>query len=509
MEKQNENTRLVMFALKNLCISELATKRIIGKRDICGYSREKIRCFLKNPHLYSSEMIRIINYMYLHSGYFRKIIQYFVNLPKADCWTIDTEIKSQKVLEINNKGKDKIKSAYFKYINEVNSYGLNTELAKINTNVFLYDICCAYIVDTDEGKSLFYFDPLDCVITGRVNGVLTFGIRKPDNYKFSTYPLEVQQYIQEWLKQNGQESVDVNGIYPNVLPYIYPNILKESIIPIPYEKSFCIKYHDTFDYIYPPFFFIIEEILDIEDFKDLEKTKVANEIYKLIAFKIPTTDEGQVAIGDKIVTPFAELARDTVSETIGILPTPFDPTPIEFTTAATNNINNVQNAIDEFYSELGVSRTTFSGATNGAVLKITIEVNAGECYRILKQISRQLNFLCRLKLPLNLGYEFKFRYLDVTAHNQNDKIDELLKLAQASIPVKGELLAVSGNNPAKMYGNSFMENEILRLGENWQPLKSSYTMSGSDEAGRPTQGDVTDVTQIGRDNDSNDPDNRT
>ena len=498
---KTEDMKTVVFALKNLCISELANKRYINRHTICGYTRDKLRCMLEKPFLYTPQMLSIIRFMYLHSGYFKKIIQYFVNLPKADCWTIDTEMKSHR---FSNVDKDKIKTAYFKYINEVNSYNLNNELSKINTNVFLYDICCAYIVDTDEGKCLYYFDPLDCVITGRANGVLTYGIRKPDKAKLESYPVEIQLYIQSIINQRENQAKN-----PDIYPNIYPWIHDKDIIPIPYEKSFCVKYHDNFDFICPPFFFIIEEILDIDDFKDLEKTKAENDVYKIVALEIPTTDAGQIAIGDDLVTPFADLARESVSETIAIMPTPFKATPIEFTASATNNISNTQNAIEEFYSELGISHITFSGATNAAVLKINIEVNAGECYRILKQISRQINFLCRFRLPLNRDYEFKFRYLDVTAHNQNDKIDELLKLAQASIPVKGELLSALGNNPAKMYGNSFMENDILQLGESWQPLKSSYTMSGSDEAGRPTQEDVTDVTQIGRDNDSNDPDNRT
>lgn len=498
---ETEKIKTTVFALKQLCITELANKRYINRRTICGYDRKKIRCMLERPYYYAPEMINIIRFMYLHSGYFRKIIQYFVNLPKADCWTIDTEMKSHRFMDVD---KDKIKTAYFKYINEVNSYNLNNELAKINTNVFLYDVCCAYVVDTDEGKCLYYFDPLDCAITGKVNGVLTYGIKKPDETKLATYPAEIQAYIQSYIAQRDGKL----DIYPD----IYPWIPDKNVIPIPYEKSFCVKYHDNFDFICPPFFFILEEILDIDDFKDLEKTKAENDVYKIVALEIPTTDAGQIAIGDDLVTPFADLARESVSETIAIMPTPFKATPIEFTTATTNNINNTQNAIEEFYSELGISHITFSAATNAAVLKINIEVNAGECYRILKQVSRQINFLCRNRLPLNKDYEFKFRYLDITAHNQQDKIDELLKLAQASIPVKGELLAASGDNPAKMFGNSFMENDVLELGKDWTTLQTSYTQSGSgsDDVGRPEMSDdeITDVTQTGRDNGSNDSSNR-
>ncbi len=117
-----------------------------------------------------------------------------------------------------------------------------------------------------------------------------------------------------------------------------------------------------------------------------------------------------------------------------------------------------------------------------------------------------------MDLPNNPNYRFKFRYLDITAFNQNDKIDELLKLAQASLPVKAELMAAAGRNPLSMLGNSFMENDVFNLSSEWQPLQTSYTQSSDDseDNGRPEMKDtdISEITQNTRDNEGNDKDNR-
>lgn len=485
-----KTNKIDMFALQRVCLTELVKDGWFNGNKICGYNREQIKKYVASPDKHRVPFIKLIRFMYLHSGYFKKIIHYHCNLALSNCWTIDTEIKNSKFYNIGEKD---FKDRYFKFVKEVNSFNLDTELFKILLNVMLFDACFGYIIETSEGKTIYYFDPEDCVITGYIDGIPTYSVRVPSlkSKKWKEYPDEIKL-----LFDNSDKNILSGNNY----------------VTIPYRKSICIKYHEIFDFLYPPFFFIIKEILDIEDFKDLEKTRVENEIYKILALKIPTTDEGNIALGDELVTPFAELASNIVADSIGVLPTPFDPTPIEFTTNTSNNINNVQNAIDELYSEVGVSKSLLSGASSGSELKISIEVDSAEIYRLLGQISRVINFHCKLRLPIESDYGFKFRYLDVTAFNQKDKSDEILKLAQASCPVKLELMSTIGHNPAKMFGNEFVENQIFKFTENWQPMKTSYTSASSDldDNGRPKkeETEIEGVTQTGIDNDSNDPDNR-
>lgn len=484
-ENLKDYDKFDIYQLKKLCKSELINKGLCNS-EICGYTKESLRRFIEKPWLHTSRLISIMRFMYFKSGYFRKLIQYYINLVITDCWTLDTEVTISNTSAIN---KEKVKKDYIKYLEEINSYDLPNVLPKILFNVFLYDAYFAYEIDTDDGKVLFNFAPEDCIITGYNNGMPCFGVRK-SSAKLRTYPQEIQDII--------EQSNHIPGI-------------KGGYVQMPYEKTFCIKYNDGFDFLYPPFVFIVNDILDLEDFKEIEKTKAENEVYKLIAMKIPTDANGLPTMNTEQVAPFYELAMDVVSKAIGILPVPFDVVPIEFTTRVTDNINNVKNAIDEMYSEIGVSQSLLSGASSGSELKMSMEVDASEVYRILKQISKAVNFHCRIKLTNNPKYKFTFRYLDVTPFNQKDKSDSLLKMAQASCPVKTELMATLGINPIKMYGNAYLENDIFSLSENWSPMKTSYTQSAdSENNGRPALdgNEISEITQNTRDNDGNDKDNR-
>ncbi len=475
-------------ALKRLCKKEVSGLEFNGR--ICGYTKKNLKKFLDSPQHHSSELLTVIRFMYTHSGYFKKIIQYYINLAIAECWTVDTEFFCRNTKE---SGKKRIEQEYFKFVKEVSSYNIPSIVPEILFEVFLCDAYFGFEIDTYEGRTLFNFLPEDCIITSYVNGIPCFAVKKPIGSRARLYPEEI------------------TAIFANTAnDYAYD----PSYSQIPVEKSFCVKYNKSFAHLFPPFAFILKEILDLEDFKNIEKAKAKNEIYKLIAMKIPTDDRGVATMSEPDVVPFYRLAMETVAETIGILPTPFETKPIEFSSNTTNNINNVQNAIDEMYSELGVSTTLFSKASTAAEVKISIEADASEVYRILKQIARNINYHCYLRLPRNEKYRFSMRFLNVTVFNQENKVDKLLKMAQASCPVKMELMAAMGYNPAKMFGGEYMENDVFDLAAKWIPMQTSYTQSGSVESsennGRPEMADdeITSIGQTTRDNEGNDPDNR-
>lgn len=428
--------------------------------------------------------------MNTHSGYFKKIIQYYVNLALVECWTIDTELYTR-----NAKAsiKKRIEQDYFRFVKEVSSYNMPSIIPDILFEVFLCDAYFGFEIDKYEGKALYNFLPEDCIITNYINGIPNFAVRKPIGRKARIYPEEIIAVFENSAND-----------------YVYD----PSYSQMPIEKSFCIKYNKNFASLFPPFSFIIREILDLDDFKSIEKAKAKNEIYKLITMKTPTDDQGAPIMSQKDVLPFYQLAMEVVADTIGILPSPFDTKPIEFSSNTTNNINNVQNAIDGMYSELGVSKSLLAGSSNNSELKTSIKVDASEVYRILKQIARTINYHCYLKLATSEKYKFKLRFLDITVFNQESKVDELLKMAQASCPVKMELMAAMGYNPAKMFGSELMENDVFDLAAKWVPMQTSYTQSGtienSEESGRPEMNDdeITPIGQTTRDNEGNDPDKR-
>lgn len=489
MSVDDKNSKYDFYALKRLCKKEIVDLGQSGR--ICGYTKRNLKKFLESPQHHSTELLSVIRFMYSHSGHFRKIIQYYINLVLADCWTIDTEFLTPNIRESNKK---RIKQDYFKFLKEVSSYNLSIVVSDILFDVFMYDAYFGYEIDTDEGKVLFGFNPEDCVITGYTNGIPNFAVKKPSGSKgIKAYPEEINFIF-------GNKKFDF-GFDP-------------SYSQMPSEKAFCVKYNKNFSHLYPPFAFIIQEILNLEDFKAIEKIKAKNDASRLVVMNLPSNENGVPTLSLDDAAPFYQLASEVLPESVGIFPTPFKTDPIEFKSNTADNINNVQNAIDEMYSELGVSKALLSGASSGSELKTSIEIDASEVYRILKQIARNINYHCQIRLANNEKYRFSLRFLDITAFNQADKVDKLLKMAQASCPVKMELVAAMGYNPAKMFGGAFMENDVFDLAANWKPMQTSYTQSAdgenSENNGRPAmdENDISDITQNTHDNEGNDKDNR-
>mgnify|MGYP007040732680 FL=1 len=206
-------------------------------------------------------------------------------------------------------------------------------------------------------------------------------------------------------------------------------------VMIPYENSFCIKYNDDFTYLYPCFFSLISELLNIDDIKDLVKAKSEADAYKLIYFKIPTNDEDQISMGDELISKFIEMACAILPERFGVIPSPMDLQLIESKSTISDDKNKVEQAVDNYYGEAGVSKALISSASSGSELKLSMKVDSSDIYRIYRQIEAWVDLQMKLRGHIYNDYQFVYRILPTTIFDVDDYVDRRLKLAQASLPI--------------------------------------------------------------------------
>lgn len=486
----NHKTPTFNFAsLKRLTLSELTYKGAFKYNRICGFTRRQIVNMVQYPERYGNHIIKLSQYMYRKSGYYKRLIEYFVNMGVIN-WTIDTEIKDNGIMKMN---PNTLRSNYIKFTAQCNKFKIDNRITDILRKLFIEDTCFGFITENDIESSIFFIDPKYCVIRGIVSGnVFKYAINRSlltSDY-FSSLPSE----LQELLELSKETTLN-------------------NLVDIPYEKSLCIKYNTDFEYLHPPFFGLISEILSIDDYKDLAKAKTESDAYKLVYFKIPVTDDGQVAMGDEIVIPFVEMAKQIVPETWGVVPAPMDLELIESKSTASDDTNKTQDAVENYYGEAGVSKALISSASSGSELKLSMKVDSSDLYRIYRQIEAWMDLQMKLRGYIYKSYQFVYHILPTTIFDVSDYIDTQLKLAQASVPNKGMLAAANGINTAKMLGNTLMENTVLSdIFETWNPLKSSYTQSGdsSSGSGRPEleETQIAPSTDTQRNNDSNSTENR-
>lgn len=433
------------------------------------------------PERYGSQIIRLSQYMMLKSGYYKRLIEYFANMGIIN-WMIDTEIKDISFYNVSDKT---LKSNYIKYAAQCNKFNLDTNITRILRKLYVEDVCFGFVTESDIDTSIFFIDPQYCEIQKLVSGnVYEYVINRSllSSSYIDTLPLKLQKLLEDSKE-----------------------ISLHNLVSIPYENSLCLKYNDDFTYIYPPFFNLIANILLIDDYKDLAKAKTESDAYKLVYFKIPTNDEGQVSMGDELVIPFVEMAKQIVPETWGVVPSPMDLQLIESKSTVSDDKNKVQEAVESYYGEAGVSKSLISSASSGSELKMSIKVDSADLYRIYRQIESWMDVQLKLRGYIYKSHQFVYNILDMTIFDVDDAIDRELKLAQISVPNKSKLLAASGINTVKMLGNTYMENVVLvDIFDSWKPLQSTFTQS-REKGGAPTK-DETELSKQGeqtRNNDDN------
>ena len=440
----------------------------------------------EHPERQGKKILRLSDYMYLKSGYYKRLIDYFVNQAFVN-YTVDTSITNSAMMEVK---PDKIKKDYIKFIAQSEKFNLGNEIHNILKRLYKNDVCYAFLVENKTEVSYYYLDPMICNISSLVNGnVYEFYINKRqiNQAKYNDLPIELQTLIDTTADEKGR-------------------------VYIPFEQSLCLKYNNDFLFPYPPFLMMIADILLIDEYKDLAKAQSINDAYKILTMKIPTKD-GEITLDDTLISTFVSVVLNTVQNNIGVITTPFDTATEEFSSSNADDRDTVSDAISWAFKNVGVSEALMSGASSGSELKLSITNDSADIFRIYRMLEYWVSLQMKLRNHIYNNYEFVYKIMDMTVFNSDDLRSTELQMAQNGIPNKGRLCAVNGLSPSVMLGNSIVENQILGdIFDGWNPLKTSYTQSGDsgDEGGRPIEEgtEISEVTETQRDNDSNSTENR-
>lgn len=474
-----------------------ASYKKLGTRFL-GYTHQELMSCFMSPHVHGRKLIEISNAIKRKSGFYERMIS---TLAKSALlhwhsgiieWDERYRSASKKIVNKN----------FIKWNGEIARLELEKYIPEIFDRVFTEDAVFGFWVE--EGyKPFLYFLPADwCEVMSTCNGgMLTYGI----------YPHKIKMHERMRLPRELRELVDTP--FENERDACYHLVYPEP------QKCFCLKYNLAWNFLFPPFFSIIGDIIDVDDYKELLKAKTEGDNFNVLGMKIPVsqTEQDKLMLTEKTVEPVGAMARNILPPNYGVLPTPMDLNAIQFKNTGVAERNTVQDAVQGLYDEAGIPKDLISSASSGSELDMAITNMSGMIFGIYRQIEFAINNKMKIQgLGAYNGYEFDFKILDITTQNKDKFANQELKMAQASTPNKIRLMASMGINPAQLSGIEYMENEILKLSSNWTPLRTSYTESFNVEVGesggRPTNESigetVTEVTETGIENGSNIPENR-
>lgn len=461
-------------------------------RTYGDYSESEVTEMLADPRSNEKKLRELARYLFNTSRMFKTIASYLPSIAMYCPVAIPTRVGELK----GNTMKVQYENVT-KYMTKLN---LPHELHKVCATCNVEDVFYGLEFENDQ---TYYIKPLNpdyCRISSVEYGCYNF------QFDLTFFDKSASNEVDTTLLE--EYDLFIKGFFTKAYnAYKKTSDAKLRWVELPADSSICIKWHEELDYLLPPYASIYPDIADIEDYKALSKVSEEQANYKIIGFKIPrienaTNDFRQDNWAIKMSTAhlFYQMARESISDSIGIFYTPMDFQDISFSTNQTSARNKVAEATEQLFDGLGFSQLLFN-SDNATTLKYSIKVDEGALFKFYRQIEAWVN--------RKLIYEFKGNWrcqlIDATVFSKDDLVDQYLKLATYGVPVIPYLCSIVGMNQTDIQALNYIQNDILQVSTAFLPLVSSNTQSSTEnKGGRPEAKDSdSNSTIVNKNNDTN------
>jgi hypothetical protein len=429
------------------------------------YTKDQLVTYLGNPASYEKQLRKMSKYLFNISNYYRRLIQYFANMSTFSYTISPYGLDRSKTVNAN-----KFKKAYYSSVTAVELMNLPHEATKMFTIAFRDDVYYGYEWETNDSVAFQNLDADYCKISSIEDGVYNFAFDfsyfDSNQDKLPNYPPEFQTMY--------------NTYKTNTQLYKWQELDS--------TKSICIKVNEH-DYIpIPPFVSLFSALADIEDYRAISKNASETNNYKALAMEIPLGDNGEFLIDYNDAKEFYDMMTNVLPPNIGAILTPMKLTDWNFEKSGVNSdTNEVAKAEATFFTTAGVNKILFGGGEDPSATTLNLCTINDQMivFAVMRQLERWVN---RKLKSVSSSYKFRINFLPVTHYNIAEMHERYLKDATYGMPTRTAALATAGYAGTDYENMTYLENEILGLGNAEIPLKSSNTQSGSagDKGGRPT-----------------------
>lgn len=500
MEKQNnevvnqeQDKRNSMLVFNKLDFARLITKELStskeGRAMLKKYKQSEIRDIIENYKLERNQVrLREISQLLLaKSPQYRRLVKHFADL-------VMFSYVIAPVKNIRKLNKNKVLKQYEEIGELMKLMSLKHEMKKLLKIAYTEDVVYGYI---HKDKNSFHIQKVDASIakiTSIEDGVFNWSIdmsyfQKQED-KLQYWAREIQIKYREWKALKAK------------------NPKLSEFVELDPKNTICIKVNEELDEIFPPFAGSFDAIFDIEGFKQLRKDKEELGNYAIVTQELPirldSEHNNDFVIDEDMMRYFHMLASDTVPDNVGVITSPMKLETLKFERDKVDN-DGVGKATRDFWEGSGTSQALFSSDNStSAGLAMSIKSDEELAFDVATQINRWINRYLRYQFS---DLMFNVEILRVTAFNQKEQFDMLLTAGQNGIPVKNRISAIVGLEPVETMNMAYLENELLKMHEEFVPLQTSYTQSGDgtvQEEGQPKKSasDLTDEGDKSRDKDN-------
>jgi hypothetical protein len=269
-------------------------------------------------------------------------------------------------------------------------------------------------------------------------------------------------------------------------------------VKMPDEYAMCFKVNSE-DYLtpLPPYMTLFDSIINLEDLKEITAVADAQQIYKLICFKMPLID------GSKQVDDFAVDAdtcieyflkvKDVLPDYTDAILSPMEADTITFDDDQATDVNKIENSSKNIYKASGHSILADQDGTTA----VTASLIADGKYAMGTLLPQTEGWINRM-LSMNVTNPSRVRLLEVTEYTKENYKASLIKDMNYGLPMIMTLGSLNGFSESEIIGLATI-NRALGIDELLKPMATASTQSPDNTGGRPKNETPTDESEESED----------
>ena len=422
------------------------------------------------------EMREISNFYFETSGIYSRLCKYMAYMYRYD-WMVTPYINKENATD---KDQDNVLAEFYKVLLYLDNSELKKLFGEIALKVVKNGCYYGYLIPTTKRITIQELPVNYCRSRFVVNGrpAIEFNMR----------------YFDLVFKDTTQR-VKILNLFPSEFKKGYI-LYKEGKLPPQFagdkegwyllDTANSIKFNINGDDT-PMFMSVIPALIDLDEAKDLDKKKMAQELLKIIIQKMPVDKNGDLvfdvdeaqqlhnnavamlkkAIGIDVLTTFADVEVADMSD--------------NRSTAATDDLERVERSV---YNEAGVSQMQFNTDGNIALEKSILN-DAASLYNLILQFESFMNDLIEKYNKKPKKYYYRAQILTTTIYNYQDMAKLYKEQMQVGFSKMLPQIAM-GQAQSTILANAYFENELLDLINVFIPPMMSSTMN-SDVLNRVNQ----------------------
>lgn len=449
------------YSLMNGIIN--ASSEIYRSRRI---NRNSLRRALADP--YNPNNVEILQQASMMlkatNGIYKRVLNYHANM-----YTHDFMIQPLELDKIKNPSK--MQKAYAEASQYIEKFNIKHNSSWIKERVLEQGELFVYKIEDSGGIILQEIPNTFCKITSVENDVSKYAINlnKLSDKNIVFFPKEIQLLYKKYKNGNINRNDLIDGCYYE---------LKNNAIAFNLNRFAPkgIPYYCT----------IFDDLMELEDMKDLKSQNAVIESIKLIHQKFPVDKDTGVSLIDfDVITQYHNATKATLPQGTAVTTNPLDLQALYLSDSNSKISSNVSQARDTIYDSAGVNSELFNGNKNTTeAIAMGIIADNLVSKPLNDMINNWINYELRKKKIG--GFTWTVKMLDTTEFNKDKRINSA-KEAMAYGGSRLEFLARSGYTPLQSLSVLKMES-MLGLDELMIPQSTSHTQSSSD-VGRTSKED--------------------